>query len=112
MTAARVDTNQAQIVATLRGMGCTVQHLHAVGAGCPDLLVGCRGVNLLFEVKSENGQLNAGQIVWHNYWQGSVQVVRTSEQAAAIVTDVWQLTARLRTPQSHNRWSKHKTTDA
>ena len=40
MTASRVDSNQPEIVATLRGMGCSVQHLHAVGKGVPDLLVG------------------------------------------------------------------------
>ena len=55
MTASRVDSNQPEIVATLRGMGCSVQHLHAVGKGVPDLLVGCRGVNLLVAVYSACG---------------------------------------------------------
>ena len=38
--AARTDANQAEIVAALRGVGASVQPLHAVGQGCPDLLVG------------------------------------------------------------------------
>lgn len=43
---AHTDRNQPAIVAALRGIGATVQPLHAVGQGCPDLLVGYRGVPL------------------------------------------------------------------
>jgi hypothetical protein len=49
--AAKVDANQREVVAALRGAGATVQLLHAVGEGCPDLLVGYRGGNYLLEVK-------------------------------------------------------------
>lgn len=103
--ASRVDGNQAEIVATLRGMGCTVQHLHEVGAGCPDLLVGCRGVNLLFEIKTESSQLNAGQMVWHNHWAGSAIVVRNSAQAAQIIADVWHTTGAP-VLLTKNKWSQ------
>ena len=48
----RVDMNQPEIVADLRGIGATVQHLHMVGKGCPDILVGFRGNNWLFEIKT------------------------------------------------------------
>ena len=41
--AARVDRNQAEIVVALRAGGASVQPLHAVGKGVPDLLVGWRG---------------------------------------------------------------------
>ncbi len=85
MQPSRADTNQPEIVATLRGMGCTVQHLHAVGQGVPDLLVGVRGVNLLVEVKYEDGQLNAVQTAWHDAWRGQAIIVRTSEHAAELV---------------------------
>lgn len=37
--AARVDENQAEIVAALQSAGCWVLDLSAVGKGCPDLLV-------------------------------------------------------------------------
>lgn len=40
MRAAKVDKNQPEIVEALRAEGAVVQHLHAVGVGCPDLLVG------------------------------------------------------------------------
>ena len=42
---AKVDANQSDIVAGLRSIGATVQPLHAVGKGCPDLLIGYRGDN-------------------------------------------------------------------
>ena len=105
MVPSRVDSNQPAIVAILRGMGCTVQHLHAVGAGCPDLLVGCRGLNLLIEIKSDNGQLNAGQILWHNNWQGHVYVVWTGEQAAELVQATWASTAP---PAKPHKWHNRK----
>lgn len=37
--AARVDSNHAEIVRSLRQAGCSVLDLSAVGNGCPDLLV-------------------------------------------------------------------------
>ena len=93
MPPSRVDSNQPEIVATLRGMGCTVQHLHAGGKGVPDLLVGMRGVNLLVEVKTDGNQLNELQEEWHEAWRGQAVIVRTSEQAAELVQSVWGATA-------------------
>ena len=93
MTASRVDSNQPEIVATLRGMGCSVQHLHAVGKGCPDLLVGLRGVNLLVEVKIETGHLNDIQGAWHTSWRGQVAVIHNSDEAAALIRDLWTFAA-------------------
>ena len=49
--AARADSNQAEIVDALRKVGASVQPIHTVGGGVPDLLVGFRGQNYLFEVK-------------------------------------------------------------
>jgi hypothetical protein len=89
--AARTDANQAEIVAALRKIGATVQPLHQVGAGCPDLLVGFRGVNWLIEVKDVNKppsrrQLTADQVYWHGGWKGQVATVETAGAAIAIVT--------------------------
>lgn len=56
MSAARkVDGNQSAIVDALRDMGAFVFSLHAVGRGCPDLLVAFRGRWYVAEVK--NGSL-------------------------------------------------------
>lgn len=51
----RVDANQRSIVADLRAIGATVEDLHEVGDGCPDIAVGFRGQNYLFEIKTESG---------------------------------------------------------
>lgn len=88
--AARVDANQKDVVAALRRIGATVEPLHRVGGGCPDLLVGFRGRNLLIEVKDGNKppserKLNAIQVDWHGGWKGQVAVAEDADAAVAIV---------------------------
>lgn len=68
--AARVDANQAEIVAALRAAGATVQPLHQVGQGCPDLLVGYRGVNYLIECKGMSGRFTYFEYAWIRTWAG------------------------------------------
>ena len=90
MRAAKVDDNQKEIVKALRTLGCSVQHLHNVGAGCPDLLVGYKGFNILLEVKDGNKspsqqKLTPDQVIWHRDWRGHVNVVNSSEQAIIAV---------------------------
>lgn len=81
MRAARVDSNQAEIVAALKAVGATVQHLHKVGAGCPDICAGYQCVNYLLEIKRDNGKVNKLQKEWHANWRGSVFVIRTVDEA-------------------------------
>lgn len=88
--AAKVDRNQPEIVAALRAAGATVQPLHAVGQGCPDLLVGYRGVNHLIEVKdwqalASDRNLNSRQVDWHRDWRGQVAKAETVEAALAVI---------------------------
>lgn len=91
--AARTDENQAEIVRALRGIGCSVQDLSAVGKGCPDLLVGRGGRNWLMEVKRPAGPrggmrdrgLTPDQVKWHDAWSGHVCVVTTAEDAVRVV---------------------------
>lgn len=85
MTAKRVDANQPSIVADLRAIGATVEHLHGVGGGCPDLVVGFQGANYLFEVKGPKGGVSVSQLWWHESWRGQVNVIRTSEVAFRIM---------------------------
>lgn len=85
--AAHVDRNQREIVEALRKVGATVQHLHAVGKGCPDLVAGFRGQNYFLEVKpawdrdKRLMELNEREEHWHLTWRGQVAVVRTPEEA-------------------------------
>ena len=81
--AAKIDLNQAEIVFALRKIGCTVEPLHSVGRGVPDLLVGRSLKNYLFEVKGPKGKLTPPQVEWHGDWRGQVTVIRTWQEAAA-----------------------------
>lgn len=70
----------------LRSLGATVQPLHSIGRGCPDLLIGWRGTNLLFELKDPAKVLSARRLtgdeaIWHAQWRGQVAVIETIEQA-------------------------------
>ena len=89
--AARTDANQPAIVAALRAVGASVQHLAAVGDGVPDLLVGWqRRLNLLMEVKDSakapsDRRLTPAQFLWHREWRGTVEVVTTVEEALNVL---------------------------
>ncbi len=85
MKANRVDINQAEIVAALRGLGASVQPLQAVRGGCPDLLVGWRGRNYLLEVKGEHGRLTECEDRWLIGWTGQVQIVHDVDEALAAI---------------------------
>ena len=88
--AARVDANQTQIVSALRAAGATVQSLSAVGQGCPDLLVGYQGTNILMEIKDgkkspSDRKLTSDQIVWHSEWNGVVFLVTSVNEALELL---------------------------
>lgn len=91
--ACRVDRNQAEITEALRAIGATVQPIHAVGDGCPDLLVGYRGLNILLEVKDggkppSKRRLTEDEEAWHQKWRGQVATVETIDQAIEVVCGV------------------------
>lgn len=84
--AANIDTNQPEITAALRDVGATVQPLHMVGKGCPDLLVGYRQATFLIEVKDgkkppSRRRLTPDEVAWHENWRGHVAVVETTDDA-------------------------------
>jgi hypothetical protein len=84
--AARVDSNQQAIIVALRGVGATVQPLHQIGQGCPDLLVGYRMANYLLEVKDgmkppSHRQLTEDERLWHMRWRGRVVTVMDAREA-------------------------------
>lgn len=90
--AAKVDQNQAEIVAALRAVGAGIQHLHMIGQGCPDLLVGVMDRetgerrNYLFEIKDGTKKPSAQSLTpdeerWEENWPGQYQVVRTVDEA-------------------------------
>jgi len=92
-TAAKVDKNQAEVVAALRKVGASVQSLASIGKGCPDLLVGYHGILYLMEIKDGSNVpskqlLTDDQKKWHEAWTGSpVYVVRSIDQALRILNE-------------------------
>ena len=81
------DANQTAVMAALRAMGASVQTLHTVGSGVPDLLVGFRGQTLLIEVKDGSKPpsartLTPDQVEWHRDWRGSKVYVITDVTGA------------------------------
>ena len=77
----KVDSNQTRVVKALRELGATVQHLHAVGKGCPDIVVGYKNRNYLLEIKDGEKKLTPDQVIWHYDWKGQVEVVTSPEHA-------------------------------
>ena len=82
----RVDANQPAIVRALRDIGASVQHLHMVGHGCPDILVSYHDNLFLMEIKSDDkATLTDDERTWHADWQGTVHIVTSPEEAIEIV---------------------------
>ena len=86
--AAKVDSNQPAIVKAFQAAGARVQHLHAVGGGCPDLLVSFRGVDRLVEVIGPDKKkrfppdgLSPSQVEWHRNWLSPIAVIENETQA-------------------------------
>lgn len=74
----------------LEQIGATVQSLASIGRGCPDLLVGYRGINFLLEIKDgkkspSRRRLTGDQVDWHAAWRGRLYVVESAIQALEIV---------------------------
>ena len=85
--AAKIDSNQIQIVSALRAAGASVQSLAAVGKGVPDLLVGYKGKTLLMEIKDGRKppsaqRLTEDQLTWHGAWKGGLLAVVDGPEAA------------------------------
>lgn len=90
--AAKIDANQPEIVGALRKIGCSVQHLHTIGRGCPDILIGHIGQNYLAEIKdgslapSRRG-LTKDEIDWQESWRGQVVIIESVDQAIRFIRE-------------------------
>lgn len=87
---AKADNNQREIVKAFRDAGCSVQHLHTIGQGCPDVLVGKNGLNFLIEIKDGNKipsqkKLTKDESEWHEKWRGQVCIVESVSDVIALI---------------------------
>lgn len=75
MTYPKVDINQPEIVKQLRDLGYSVLLLNKVKQGCPDILVGKNGKNILVEIKqSGKDKLTEDEKTFFSNWNGQVMV--------------------------------------
>ena len=88
--AARVDSNQREIVTALRKAGYQVQHLHIVSNKYPNILVGAHDNNILIELKDGNKKPSARRLTederqWHESWAGQVDVAHDFGECIEII---------------------------
>lgn len=88
--AKKIDKNQPDVVKKLRQIGCTVRVLSMVGKGCPDLLVGIKGNNYLFELKDgalppSAKKLTPDEQVFFDTWKGKVYKVESFDEILNII---------------------------
>jgi cytidylate kinase len=85
--AKRVDENQPAVVEELRTKyGLSVQPIHTIGKGVPDLIVGVAGCNFLIELKShDKAKLTKDEGTWHSSWKGQVSI---STQVGHVIYDI------------------------
>lgn len=79
----RVDANQKEILQVARQMGARALSLTDLGQGAPDILIGWRGYNYLWEIKNKLGEniISQEQQDWMDTWRGQVCVIRTVQEA-------------------------------
>lgn len=87
----KIDSCQVAIVRDLRKVGASVSLLSNLGGGIPDLLVGWRGNNYLFECKNpllppSKQRLTPDEYVFHRTWNGQVSVVQSAQDCIDIMS--------------------------
>jgi hypothetical protein len=66
-------------------MGASVRILSNVGKGCPDILVGWKGLNLLFELKDGSKPPSARRLTpqeqsFFDEWHGQVAIINSIDE--------------------------------
>lgn len=90
--AAKVDSNQKEIITIFKSYGITVQDLSAVGKkGVPDLIVSRSGYTFPVEVigpeklkRFPPDGRTEGQVEWHEAWGGYVYTVKDIDEATQL----------------------------
>lgn len=89
--AAKIDANQNEIVDSLRQIpGVTVLILSAVGKGCPDLAIGFKARNYLFELKDgekteSKKRLTMAEDQFFTKWTGQVSKAENLQDILSVL---------------------------
>lgn len=90
MIAKKIDDNQKVIVTQLRRIGASVAVTSMLGKGFPDIVVGFRNKNFLFELKDGNKtesrkRLTEDEQKFFNQWKGQVHKVETFDEILKVL---------------------------
>jgi len=88
--AARQDSNHHDIAQIFEDAGFSVLHMHQLGRGAPDMLVGCPGVNVLIEVKDGSKKPSAQKLSpdeerFFGAWLGPIALIHNEEEARQLI---------------------------
>ena len=88
----RLDSNHVAVMRALRNVGMEPLSLANVGDGCPDIVVGFRGLNVLLEVKDgskppSERKLTAAEQEFQATWSGQICTVISPEAAVLAVLE-------------------------
>jgi hypothetical protein len=87
----RTDANHKQIIDQIRQIPfASVFSTHEIGKGFPDIVVGFRGINYLFEIKdgkksASQKKLTESEIKFHTGWMGQVHIIEKIEDVLEIL---------------------------
>lgn len=86
----RVDANQKKITEQLRRCGFSVTVTSSMGKGFPDLVVGAKSKNFLFEIKDPDQPpskrlLTKDEDLFKQSWKGQYDVIETIDDILKII---------------------------
>lgn len=92
MRAAKVDSNQPEIVKAFRDMGCSVKIVSQLKGFC-DVIIGKHKINVLVEVKDgtlvpSKRRLTKDEQTFFDSWLGWAEVVESVDDAIALVRKI------------------------
>lgn len=87
---AKIDSNQKKIVTALRKIGYSVYSTATIGGGFPDIIVGTRGINYLFEIKDSDKpkskqKLTEAEQKFMDNWSGQVHKVNSLSEIIEVI---------------------------
>lgn len=90
MRARKIDTNQPDLVKSMRSIGMSVFITSGLGNGFVDVVAGYRGINYLFEIKDpgkppSQRKLTDDEQRFFGGWKGEAHKVETMEDVMRII---------------------------
>ena len=87
----RTDANHKELIDLIRQIpAASVFSTHEIGKGFPDIVVGYKGLNYIFEIKDgkkspSQKKLTKAELKFHSIWTGQVNVVENLDDVLKII---------------------------